>query len=109
MEPQPPPRSTPPPPPGGAPKPPAASVAPDAGATAASTSGGARICPECNVPRATDARYCEECGHDYGTEPIAPVQERGALSGPALWIVLVFWAAVAIAGLFFIYAAIWAA
>ena len=29
------------------------------------------ICPVCREPRAEDARFCEECGHDYGGEAAA--------------------------------------
>jgi hypothetical protein len=66
------------------------------------------ICPVCKEPRAEDARFCEECGHDYGTELPPPVEERPTFTGPVLWAIMLFWAALAIGGLFFLYNALWA-
>ena len=114
MEPQPPHSSTPPPP--GAPRPPQG--ASGGGTTPAPPSPAAdeplpnaeiTICPVCREPRAEDARFCEECGHDYGAQPIAPPveEERPMFSGPVLWAIMVFWAALAIGGLFFLYNALW--
>jgi hypothetical protein len=62
------------------------------------------------VPRQIDSRYCQECGYDFGTAPAppasGPVAEHGRLSGPILWIVMVFWALLAIGGLYFLYTAL---
>jgi hypothetical protein len=70
----------------------------------------------CSEPRAEDARFCEECGHDFGTEAPpagasvapAPAPEPSRLSGPVLWLVLLFWVGLAIGGLWFLYTALWA-
>ena len=106
-------RSTPPPPPA-APSAPAGTGAPRADGAAAPASPDVpqiviAICPECEEPRQADARYCEECGHDFGTAPVAPppTEERSRLSGPVLWLVLAFWAALAIGGLWFLYSALY--
>lgn len=112
MEPQPPSSSTPPPPP--APQPPgagggASAPAPPASPDASLPNIEITVCPVCREPRAEDARFCEECGHDYGGQPVPPVEEeRPRLSGPVLWAVMVFWAALAIGGLFFLFNALWA-
>src|SRR4051794_37444894 len=96
------PRSSPPPPP-----------AAPASSPAASSQASLMVCPACSEPRQADARYCEECGHDFGeapppvsatpTEPADPPR----LTGPVLWLVVLFWAVAAIAGLYFLYSAIW--
>jgi hypothetical protein len=69
------------------------------------------VCPVCSEPRQEDSRYCEECGHDFGTEAPAavppPVPERTRLSGPTLWVVVLFWAVLAIGGLWFLYTALY--
>jgi len=71
-----------------------------------------RACPTCGEPRQADARFCEECGFDYGTDAppaAAPaVEERSRLSGPVLWLVLLFWAVLAVGGLYFLYTALYA-
>jgi len=108
VEPQPPSRSTPPPPP---PAPPPAR--PDGDATAISDGPLPNveivICPVCREPRAEGASFCEECGHNYAESPAEPPpEERSMLSGPLLWAVMLFWAALAVAGLFFLYNALWA-
>lgn len=110
MESQPPPSSTPPPPPATPPPPTGAGGAPRAPAPPSSPPPNAEIvvCPVCSEPRAEDARFCEECGHDYGGQAPAPVEERGMLTGPVLWAVMLFWVALAIGGLFFLYNALWA-
>ena len=60
-------------------------------------------------PRAEDARFCEECGHDYGgAAPPPAVEDRPMFSGPVLWAIMLFWVALAIGGLFFLYTALWA-
>jgi hypothetical protein len=111
VEPQPPSSSAPPPPP----VPPAPSRA-DGGGSKAPVPPSAPppnieilICPVCREPRAEDARFCEECGHDYGGGAVPPVvEERPVFSGPVLWAILLFWVALAIGGLFFLYTALWA-
>jgi hypothetical protein len=109
VEPQPPSSSTPPTPP-----PPPSSASADAGGSSAPPAEPLPnieivICPVCREPRAEDARFCEECGHDYGGEaPPPPEEERPLFSGPVLWAVLLFWIALAIGGLFFLYYALWA-
>jgi len=96
------PRSSPPPPPG-APAP----------SPAAPPHAVLLICPACGEPRQADARYCEECGHDFGEAPppasATPTgaADRPRLTGPVLWLVVVFWAVAAIVGLYFLYSAIW--
>jgi hypothetical protein len=109
VESQPPSRPTPPPPPGGTSRA-AESGAPAAARSTASPAGAtARVCPACNEPRAADARYCEECGYDYGSQPLPDPPERPFLTGPLLWLLLAFWLAVAVAGLWFLYTVLWAA
>ena len=108
MEPQPPPSSTPPP----QPAPPRADAG-TANLPAESPSeplpnADIRICPVCREPRAEDARFCEECGHDYGGQPTPREEERGLMSGPLLWAILVFWIVVIVGGLYFLYNALWA-
>jgi hypothetical protein len=66
------------------------------------------VCPVCSEPRQEDARYCEECGHDFGEAPAAPVEERSRLTGPVLWLVVLFWAALAVVGMFFLYTSLYA-
>jgi hypothetical protein len=68
-----------------------------------------RICPACAEPRQEDARYCEECGHDFSGDASSrpPVEERSRLSGPVLWLVMLFWAALAVGGLYFLYTALY--
>ena len=112
MEPQPPSSSTPPPPPAA---PPAAP-----GAVAALPRRPRRrdeplpnieimICPVCREPRAEDARFCEECGHDYGGRGAAAAEEeRPMFTGPVLWAIMLFWVALAVGGLFFLFNALWA-
>lgn len=113
MEPQPPQSSTPPPPPA-APPPPAstggaATPAPPALPDAPLPNAEITVCPVCREPRAEDARFCEECGHDYGGQPIPPVEEeRPMFSGPLLWAIMLFWVALALGGLLFLYNALWA-
>jgi hypothetical protein len=105
-------RSTPAPP--NAPRPPAdGSGSPAAGSSAPSTAPAGRVCPTCGEPRQAEARYCEECGYDFGTDPpppvvAAPAVESSRLSGPVLWLVIVFWAVLAVAGLYFLYTALYA-
>jgi hypothetical protein len=108
VEPQRPSSSTPPPPPA-APPPQA-----DGGSSTASAVPEAPlpnvdvvICPVCREPRAEGARFCEECGHDYGGEAPVPAEDRPLLSGPVLWAFMVFWAALAIGALIFLYNMIW--
>lgn len=111
MEPQPPSSSTPPPPLG-----PPPAVTADGGGTSTPAPPAEPlpnvevvICPVCREPRAEDARFCEECGHDYGGEaPPPPEEERPMFTGPVLWAIMLFWIALAIGGLFFIYNALWA-
>jgi len=57
-------------------------------------------------------RYCEECGHDFESEaaipaPVPSAEEKSGFSGPVLWIILLFWIALAIGGLIFLYTALW--
>lgn len=106
-------RSTPPPPPA-APKPPAEKAPSSADGAAGSASPDSPrivllICPECSEPRQAEARYCEECGHDFGTDPVPPPpeEERPRLSGPVLWLVVAFWAVLALGGLWFLYTALY--
>jgi hypothetical protein len=104
VEPQPPQSSTPPPPPSAAPPPP-----PPPAADAPLPNIEITICPVCREPRAEDARFCEECGHDYGGQAVPPAEEdRPMFSGPVLWAILVVWVALAIGGLYFLYTALWA-
>jgi len=115
VEPQPPQRST--PPPRSVPQPPpqaasggAATPAPPPDADEPLPNIEITICPVCREPRAEDARFCEECGHDFGGQPIAgpaAEEERPMFSGPVLWAIMLFWAALAIGGLFFLYNALW--
>ena len=115
MEPQPPPSSTP-PPPSAAPPPPPPGVSAGAPAPPPPPAADAplpnieiTICPVCREPRAEDARFCEECGHDYGGQPVPPAEEeRPMFTGPVLWAIMLFWVALAIGGLFFLYNALWA-
>jgi hypothetical protein len=111
VEQQPPSRSTPPPPPTPS-VPPGGSSPPKAQAAPPLTSPGmvVLICPVCSEPRAEEDRFCEECGHDYGATvaAAAPVEERGRLNGPLLWLVMLFWAGLAVGGLYFLYTALWA-
>lgn len=123
MEQQPPSRSTPPPPPppppGGAagPSKEAASkaAAPAKSAPADADGGGlpgslATVCPACGEPRAEDARYCEECGHDFESAAPTPApqpEEKTGFSGPVLWLIMVFWVVLAVAGLVFLFTALW--
>jgi len=68
------------------------------------------VCPECQEQRTEDARYCEECGHDFESETPAtspPPEERTGFSGPVLWLVLVFWVVLAVGGLIFLFTALW--
>ncbi|MCC6176539.1 MAG: hypothetical protein IT305_14625 [Chloroflexi bacterium] len=55
------------------------------------------------------ARFCEECGFDFGTaeNPAAPdsAGTGGMLRGPVLWAVMIVWAAIAIGALAWIYSA----
>ena len=107
MEPQPPSRSTPPP----SPAPPPDRPNGDVTATPDGPPPNIEIviCPVCREPRAEGASFCEECGHNYAESPPAPPpEERSMLSGPLLWAVMLFWAALAVAGLFFLYNALWA-
>ena len=69
---------------------------------------GVLVCPQCAEPRQEDARYCEECGHDFSGDapPPPPVEERSRLSGPVLWLVMLFWLALAVGGLWFLYTAL---
>ena len=104
-------RSTPPPPPAAPPAPAKAST-PRAAGAAPAAADAARIvlliCPACSEPRQADARYCEECGHDFGTAPVPPpAEERSRLSGPVLWLIVAFWAIIAIGGLWFLYTALY--
>ncbi|MGE3912735.1 MAG: zinc-ribbon domain-containing protein [Chloroflexota bacterium] len=71
--------------------------------------GEAELCPSCGEPRAEDVRYCEECGHDYGGQAAEVAEERSRLSGPLLWVFMLFWVVLAIAGLWFLFTALWAA
>ena len=98
MEPQPNQRSTPPPPPPPPPAPPRAPAAPRAPANA---------CPTCGEDRAAGARYCEECGYDFGPATPGGPEEAGLLRGPLLWLFALFWLALAVGGLIFLYSAIW--
>ena len=110
MEPQPPSSSTPQPPSAAQPPPPPASAGGGAAAPAPPPNLEIVICPVCREPRAEDARFCEECGHDYGAEtpsPPAVPEERPMFSGPVLWAIMLFWVAMAIGGLFFLYNALW--
>ena len=67
------------------------------------------ICPVCREPRAEGASFCEECGHNYAEDvPAEAAAERPGLSGPLLWAFMLFWVALAIGGLFFLYNALWA-
>jgi hypothetical protein len=98
------PRSSPPPPP--------AASGGSAGPPAAPSEAGLLVCPTCNEPRQEDARYCEECGYDFGEAPPpsgtpAPPQERTRLTGPMLWLAVLFWAVLAVAGLYFLYTALY--
>jgi hypothetical protein len=112
VEPQPNPSSTPPPPSAEPPPPARAGAAQADGATTTSSPPDdvVVLCPDCGEPRAEDARFCEECGHDYGggAEPAAAAEERSVLSGPLLWAVLVFWVVLIVGGLLFLYNALWA-
>jgi hypothetical protein len=110
VEPQPNPSSTPPPPAPTVPPPPGTSGPAQADGASAAAEVDVAICPSCGEPRAEDARFCEECGHDYGggAAPVPAAEERSLLSGPVLWVVLVFWVAMIIGGLFFLYNALWA-
>lgn len=72
------------------------------------------VCPVCKEPRTEEIRYCEECGHDYETAgPVVSAsagtvpEERSGFSGPILWLVMVFWVALALGALFFLYTALW--
>jgi hypothetical protein len=104
VEPQPPQSSTPPPSPSAASPPP-----PPPAADAPLPNIEITICPVCREPRAEDARFCEECGHDYGGQAVPPAEEdRPMFSGPVLWAILVVWVALAIGGLYFLYTALWA-
>jgi hypothetical protein len=110
VEQQPPSRSTPPPPP----SPPGGGVgpAPAASSGVASAPAGVDVlvCPVCKEQRAEDARYCEECGHDFESEipPTPPLpEERTGFSGPVLWLVMVFWVVLAVVGLTFLFTALW--
>ena len=114
MEPQQQPRSTPPPPPKAStpppPPPPASGAAPRAAVPAAPVEGPVvTVCPDCGQPRAEDTRYCEECGHDYGGKTAPEAEERSILSGPTLYAFMLFWIILAIAGLWFLFSALWAA
>ena len=111
MEQPPPSRSTPPPAaaPGGAVAPGAAPVDGVSEPAAGPIAPGVLVCPTCAEPRQEDARYCEECGHDFsGDTPPPPVEERRRLSGPTLWLVVLFWAVLAVGGLWFLYTALYA-
>ena len=108
MEPQPPSSSTPPPPPS-APRGDAGGAASSAPSSSPLPNAEIVVCPVCREPRAEDARFCEECGHDYGGEAPPPVpEERPMFSGPVLWAIMVFWVILALVGLFFLYNALWA-
>jgi hypothetical protein len=104
VEPQPPQSSIPPPPPPG----PSANDRPAAGSSTSAAPPAVTVCPVCSEPRAEDARFCEECGHDFGSTAPAAAEERGPLSGPVFWLVLVFWVALGIGALFFLYTVLWA-
>ena len=111
MEPQPPQSSTPPPPstPPSADGPDGGTAGPSAPADEPLPNIEIVVCPICREPRPGDARFCEECGHDFAEPPPAPApEERPLLSGPLLWAIMVFWALLAIGGLYFLYTVLWA-
>ncbi|MCC7371910.1 MAG: hypothetical protein IT306_26075 [Chloroflexi bacterium] len=67
------------------------------------------VCPACGVPRAEDTRYCEECGHDYGGQVAPEAEEKPLLRGPVLWAFMLFWVALAVGGLWYLFTVLWAA
>jgi hypothetical protein len=112
VEPQQQPRSTPPPPPSASAVSPTPPAAPP-GAIPAAPAGGPAVvvvvCPACGEPRAEGTRYCEECGHDYGGATAPEAEDRTFLKGPILWAFMAFWVVLAVAGLWFLFSALWAA
>lgn len=67
------------------------------------------VCPACGEARAEGARYCEECGHDYGGKTAAEAEDRNFLRGPVLWVFMLFWALLAVGGLWYLFTLLWAA
>ena len=59
-------------------------------------------CPVCGEARETDAQFCQACGHNFVASGDAPAPTSG-LRGPLLWLVVVFWSMLAIAGLYWLY------
>ena len=94
MEPRPPPSST--PPPGSTPS------SPPASASEPSLAGLPSACPQCGQEREADDRYCPACGYDFADQA-GGTARTGGLGKPLLWILVVFWAAVAVAGLIYLY------
>jgi hypothetical protein len=61
-------------------------------------------CPVCGDERDVDEdRFCSACGYDFiEGKPGAP-PPRSGLSKPVLWLLVVVWAAIAVAGLVWLY------
>jgi apolipoprotein N-acyltransferase len=88
------------------PKPPPSPAPPPVAAEPA-TSGLAAVCPICGESRENDAQFCQACGHNFtGGADAAPTQSSG-LRGPLLWLVVAFWAILAVAGLYWLYTSLY--
>jgi hypothetical protein len=59
-------------------------------------------CAVCGVAREPDDRFCEACGHDF-TAPAPAPTGPGGMRGPLLWLFVLFWAALAVGGLIWLY------
>jgi hypothetical protein len=83
------------PPPSPAPPPPPAAVGP-------ALNNLPTICPVCGDGREEDAQFCQNCGHNFVTGA-TPAASTGRLTGPVLVLVVLFWAILGIAGLYWLY------
>lgn len=100
MEPQPSPSSTP---------QPRQSTPAEGAAITSVPAGEVELCPMCSEPRDPEARYCEACRYDFENPPPPPEPEPTRLQGPILWLIMVFWAALLVGGMIYIYTVLWAA
>jgi hypothetical protein len=82
--------------------PPSAAPPPPIAAEPAELNNLPAACPICGEARENDAQFCQHCGHNFVSADGAP-KTQGGLRGPLLWVIVVFWAVLAIAGLAWLY------